>query len=271
MVAFCGHVKQAQSCKVLLVPSALQTNQNCLGESWAEFAWDWASVPWLPFRYNCLKCLWTSIVLNTASCPGYRGGMYWLWVKNLKICYWILYCDSVTINSNQNSYWAIHWHEEHYILLCFPQAKSQARARVSLDAFYFMQRESQTWDFTSKPLDKLPWGIPHPKFRCLRLPVLCSTWWQPLHIVAAPFIPSKAVTSVYLNFSPLWPVQGSSPANVLLSNLTQTCWSDLRCFGLRKKEEKGNQGLQCPSGRRELKSLILLPLLWTFWTCRFHL
>lgn len=75
-------------------------------------------------------------------------------------------------------------------------------------------------------------------------------------------IPSKDITSVYLNFSPLWPVWSSSPANVPLSNLTWTCWSGLGWFGLRKKEEKCKQALQYSFGRRELKLLILLPPLW---------
>lgn len=75
-------------------------------------------------------------------------------------------------------------------------------------------------------------------------------------------IPSKDITSGYLNFSPLWPVWSSSPANVPLSNLTWTCWSGLGWFGLRKKEEKCKQALQYSFGRRELKLLILLPPLW---------
>lgn len=96
----CGCFLWAQSWKVVLVPSVFQTNHINLGEPWVKFACDWASVPWPTSRHNCLNCLWTSIVLNRASYPGYGGGMHWLWVKNLKMCDWILYCDSVTINSN---------------------------------------------------------------------------------------------------------------------------------------------------------------------------
>lgn len=71
----CGCFLWAQSWKVVLVSSAFQTKSIYLGEPWVEFACDWSSVPWPASRHNCLNCLWTSIILNKSSYPGYGGGI----------------------------------------------------------------------------------------------------------------------------------------------------------------------------------------------------
>lgn len=139
-----------------------------------------------------------------------------------------------------------------------------------------MQRELQIWDSPSKPCHEPP--IPE-AFLTWNWDASCSrcaaAWGQVSGSPSSPWsaslqphsFPERTEVSASVNFPPLWLLQSSSPADVLLSHPAQTCLSDLRCFGLRQEEEKGNQALQYSPGRRELKPLLLLPLLWVSWAC----
>lgn len=59
---------------------------------------------------------------------------------------------------------------------------------------------------------------------CSRCCAACRQVTAPPVLGTHHCVRSKAITSVYLKCSPLWPVQSSSPANVPLSNLTLLKW-----------------------------------------------